>query len=52
MAWLSATLSASSRARKISKKELLACNVSDECQKIIEPEEPLVSCRGSLVDLP
>jgi len=41
LVWLSATLPSQSRIRRISKKELLACNVTQECKKIIEPEEPL-----------
>lgn len=41
--WLAATLGTSNtRFKKLSKKDLLACNVPKACQKLIEPDEPLV----------
>ena len=48
--WLAATLGTSNtRFKKLSKKDLLACNVPKACQKLIEPDEPLVRSLASLV---
>ncbi|KWU43638.1 hypothetical protein RHOSPDRAFT_34786 [Rhodotorula sp. JG-1b] len=41
--WLAATVGSrgGTAVRKLSKKELLSCNVVKACEKVIEPEEPL-----------
>ncbi|BGP36800.1 R8 protein [Rhodotorula kratochvilovae] len=41
--WLAATVGArgSASVRKLSKKELLGCNIVKACEKVIQPDEPL-----------
>ncbi|GAA5980051.1 hypothetical protein JCM10908_001513 [Rhodotorula pacifica] len=41
--WLAATVGSrgGTAVRKLSKKELLSCNVVQACEKVIQPEEPL-----------
>ncbi|GAA5864481.1 hypothetical protein JCM3774_005141 [Rhodotorula dairenensis] len=41
--WLAATVGSrgGTAVRKLSKKELLSCNVVKACEKVIQPEEPL-----------
>lgn len=40
--WLAATLGKDSTFKKLSKREILKCNVSKACRDLIEPVEPLV----------
>ncbi|GJN91691.1 hypothetical protein Rhopal_004714-T1 [Rhodotorula paludigena] len=41
--WLAATLGSkgTTSVRKLSKKELLSCNVVKACEKVVSPDEPL-----------
>lgn len=41
--WLAATVGSSSAFKKLSKKEIMDCNIPRAVDKLIHPEEPLVS---------
>lgn len=46
--WLAATVGSSSAFKKLSKKEIMDCNIPKAVDKLIHPEEPLVSLHSPL----